>query len=95
MKTKLINICMVGIAAAVLSSCTVTYPVPVAVTNNKAVKTGETELTYWLGWIGPMHTDMSIKTAAENGGIKKVATVDYLVTRKPFRIIHTLKVTGE
>jgi PBP1b-binding outer membrane lipoprotein LpoB len=77
----------------VLASCSMTYPV--AVKNNKsASKSGVAQRTIVLGiCIG--HTDLSLATAAKNGGITKIATVDYYV--KNYVVAKTYKtiVTGE
>lgn len=83
----------VGLVSA-MTSCAVSYPI--AVTNNKSVKEGTVSQSIWFG-IPPMDMDLSIKTAAENGGIKKVSTVDFLVESKMlgFQQKYTTRVTGE
>lgn len=80
--------------AATVSSCAVSYPV--IVTTNKSVKEGRVSKKIIFG-IPPMNMDLSIKTAAENGGIKRVATVDFLVESKALGFVrkYTTIVTGE
>lgn len=91
---KILNIAVaIGLVSA-MSSCAVSYPI--AVTNNKTLKEGSVSQKVIFG-IPPMNMDLSIKTAAENGGIKKVATVDFLVESKALGLIakYTTRVTGE
>jgi len=57
-----------------LSSCTVMLPVSATSNPVGGSKTGTATATNVLGfWIAP---DASIKTAASNGGITKISTVD-------------------
>jgi hypothetical protein len=96
MKLKnLLNILLIAAMGYIVTSCA--FSQPVAVTNNKSVKEGTVSQSIWLGFIRPMDFDLSVKTAAENGGIKKVATVDFLVEQKLFGLgyVYTTKVTGE
>jgi hypothetical protein len=78
----------------VLQSCAVSYPVQV--TNNKVIKEGSISQHIWFG-VRPQDMDLSIRTAAERGGIQKVATVDFLVETRllGFHMIYTTRVTGE
>lgn len=64
---------------------------------NKTVKTGEVSQVIWLGFIRPMDLDLSLKAAAENGGITKIATADFTVEQKllGLKMIYTTKVSGE
>ena len=79
---------------ALLTSCTVSGPL--LITDNKAIeKRGEASYTVWLGIIRPTTADASIKTAAKNGGITKVATVDVKIYGGLFKTTHTTIVTGE
>lgn len=81
------------IAAGLLaSSCSVT--VPVAATSNKIVKEGVAERKIWFG-LAFGHTNVGIEQAAKNGGIKKIATVDYSVKRGLFSTKYKTIVTGE
>ena len=85
---------LVGLAAAaLLSSCTVSYP-GWATNNATGSKTGVAERKVFLGiLIG--ETDLSQTTAAKNGGITKIATVDYSVTGGIFSKTYRVTVTGE
>lgn len=80
--------------AAMVSSCAISYPI--AVKSNKSVKEGRASVKVIFG-IPPMNSDLSIKTAAENGGITKIATVDFLVESKALGFVakYTTIVTGE
>jgi hypothetical protein len=91
---RLFNLAVaVGLVSA-MTSCAVSYPI--AVTNNKSIKEGSVSQSIWFG-IPPFDMDLSMKTAAQNGGIKKIATVDFLVESKMlgFRQKYTTRVTGE
>lgn len=91
---KVKNILMMGAFAAVLTSCSASWPI--AVTDNSAgVKRGEAKVKVILGFIRPMDADLSIKTAAKNGGITKVATVDQKVKSGLFVTTYYTIVTGE
>lgn len=90
---KVRNIIAVGVVA-LLTSCSISGPL--LVTDNTALeKRGEASYTIWLGFIRPMNGDASIRTAAKNGGITKVATVDTKVYGGFFRTTFTTVVTGE
>lgn len=82
-------------AAALLafSSCTVSYP-GLATSNSVGSKVGTAERTIILG-IMLGHTDLGIATAAKNGGITKVATVDTSITGGLFKTTYRTIVTGE
>lgn len=75
-----------------MASCSVSGPL--LVTDNVSEKKGEASYSVLLGIFRPKAADISIKKAAENGGITKVATVDYKVTSKMFRTTYTTVVTG-
>jgi hypothetical protein len=77
----------------VMTSCSVSGPL--LVTDNTYVKKGEASYSVILGFIRPMDADISIKKAAENGGITKVATVDMKIQAKLFKTTYTTIVTGE
>jgi PBP1b-binding outer membrane lipoprotein LpoB len=77
--------------ALILTSCTRVYPG--MVTTASVVKTGEAKATVWFGIA--VNVDVSIATAAKNGGITKVATVDYGVKPGLFRTKYFTRVTGE
>lgn len=81
-------------AIALMTSCSISGPL--LVTDNKALgKRGEASYQVWLGFIKPMTADGSIMTAAKNGGITKVATVDKKITGGFFKTTYTTVVTGE
>ena len=63
------------IAAAMLYGCSVTFPVG-ATGNTIGKKVGTASGTGYFGvlWFG---IDASIRTAAKNGGITKISTVDF------------------
>lgn len=77
-----------------MASCSVSAPYLVT-SDNSGTKVGEASYDVWLGFIKPMDADVSIKTAAKNGGITKVATVDWKVYSGLFKATYTTIVTGE
>lgn len=81
----------IGLLGALLSSCSVTYPG--IATGNKAEKEGVAEKKLFLG-IALKPVDVSIETAAKNGKITKVSTVDYQVTSGLFTTTYKTIVTG-
>ena len=83
---KRLNICIVLLAAAMLSGCASVYPIggiytemklPVAVTGNngKSPKVGTAECVSVLSMVAT--GDCSIEAAKKNGGITKVNHVDW------------------
>ena len=92
MKTKFLAICASLIL--VLSSCSLTQPVS-ASSNPVGSKVGTATGTCFLGYLC-FGADASIQSAAKNGGITKVSTVD-LKTNNLLGIIvtYTCIVTGE
>lgn len=91
---------IVIIAAAVLSlalsGCTTVAPL-CATGNPIGTKTGEAQTTFLFGCI-PIknHGDYSTVTAAKNGGITKISTVDVKRKRYFFIVVKkTCIVTGE
>mgnify|MGYP006084597599 FL=1 len=94
MKNIIKNI-VVGISIVALTSCSVSGPL--FVTDNAggdSAKTGEASYKVIFGF-RPMNADASIATAAENGGITKVSTVDVKITGGLFKTTYTTVVTGE
>lgn len=80
--------------AMVMSSCSITLPVN-ATSNPVGNKVGKSSGQCYLG-ILCFGVDASIQTAARNGGISKISTVDY--TQKNILnliITHETTVTGE
>lgn len=80
--------------AAVISSCSLTLPVN-ATSNPVGNKVGTAKATGFLGVLF-FNADASIKSAAKNGGISKISTVDIKQTSL-LNIIVTYEtiVTGE
>ncbi len=76
-----------------LQSCALS--VPGIVNDNKYEKVGEASYTVVLGIFRPKHVDISIRKAAENGGITKISTVDFVVEYNPFSRTYKTVVTGE
>ncbi len=87
MKKTVTLVALSAAAALTFSGCAMTIGSPATgfilnnskgpgkVTDNKIVKTGTSTCQSILGLVAS--GDCSIATAAKNGGIKKVATVDY------------------
>jgi hypothetical protein len=78
-----------------LSSCSITLPVN-ATSNQVGTKVGTSKAKTWFG-IFHFKQDASIKSAAKNGGITKIATVDLKTQIFPFGILikHSCIVTGD
>lgn len=72
---KLRNILSVVAASALLASCSITVPVT-ATSNEVGSKTGTSKGTCFLHVLC-FDVDASIQTAARNGGITKISTVDF------------------
>lgn len=80
--------------AAMMSSCALTLPVN-ATSNTIGDKVGTAKATGYLGILF-FDQDASIRTAAKNGGITKISTVDIKQTNV-LGIVYTYEtiVTGE
>lgn len=94
MLKKFKSVLAVTAVVAMLSSCTITVPVT-ATSNPVGSKVGTAKATGFFGILF-FDADASIKTAAENGGITKISTVDI----KYHDVLHILTsyetiVTGE
>lgn len=92
---KIIKNTAIALSVFALASCTVSGPLHV--TDNaggKNSKTGEASFKVILGF-RPMNADASIVTAARNGDITKVATVDQKIRGGFFTMTYTTVVTGE
>lgn len=89
---KLKYVLALGVTALIMASCSLSRPV--LVTDNASEKEGVAELTVILGIFRPMNADLSIKQAAENGNITKVATVDFRVENSFFKTTYKTIVTG-
>ena len=81
-----------AVFGATIASCS--YSRPILITDNPTDKKGTAEFDVILGFFRPMKTDISIKKAAENGGITKVSTVDYTIYSKVFKATYKTTVTG-
>jgi hypothetical protein len=78
-----------------LASCELTRPIA-ATSNPIGTKMGKADATgilFFPPFIG--EGDASIVTAAKNGGITKISTVDFTVTNFILFRIYTCTVTGE
>lgn len=90
---KKFQLILIAVFITALSSCSFTRPG--MVTNNEiGSKTGVAERKIILG-ISFGHTDLGISTAAKNGGISKVATVDYEIEGGLFTTTYKTIVTGK
>ena len=80
-------------AAILFSSCSVTLPIT-ATSNTVGNKVGSSQTTSVFGLC--FNGDASIRTAAKNGGITKISTVEYQKTNI-LNVVVTYKtvVTGE
>lgn len=91
------NIKMLAAVLAVsfgLSSCSITTPV-CATSNQVGSKVGEASGNGYLGVL-VFGVDASIRTAAKNGGISKISTVDFKTTNMLGLIqTYTCIVSGE
>ena len=83
----------IAVVAIALQSCSVAAPVLVT-DNPVGSKVGEAKYKVILGF-PPMNADAGIATAAKNGGISKVATVDIKVKSGLFVTTVSTVVTGE
>ena len=91
-KLKSLSLAVVG--AAMLASCSLTLPVS-ATSNTIGSKTGKSKGTCYLSFLC-FDADASIATAAKNGGITKISTVD--ITHGNILgiiVTYTTTVTGE
>lgn len=90
MKKSFIIACAAALGMG-LASCTVVFPGMVTTAGSK--KEGIAKKRIWFGIAKDV--DVSIATAAKNGGITKVATVDYGFKGGLFSKTYFTKVTGE
>lgn len=95
---KLITIISAMVLVGALNSCSISGPLTstnILVTDNPiGSKVGVAERKIFLG-ITLGHTDLSLRTAAANGGISKIATVDYKIKGGLFTTTYSVVVTGE
>ena len=78
--------------AGMMSSCALTMPVN-ATSNPVGTKVGTASATGYFGMF--FDGDASIRTAAKNGGITKISTVDIKTSTMFFIITYETIVTGE
>lgn len=90
---KINKLIVLGLLAVVMVSCSVSRPV--LVTDNVSDKEGVSEYSVVLGIFRPKDADASIVTAAKNGGITKISTVDFVIESKFFKTTYKTVVTGE
>jgi hypothetical protein len=88
---KQIIIASAVLVSLIATSCSMVSPG--VATQASSVKVGTAEKKVWLGLA--FNVDVSIATAAKNGGIKKVATVDYGIRKGFLNTTYITKVTGE
>jgi len=89
MKKILLSLSVICLFA--ITSCSKVYPG--MVTTASSIKTGEARKKVWFGMAKDV--DISIATAAKNGGITKVATVDHGFKGGIFSKTYFTRVTGE
>lgn len=94
MKTFIKRLCFVAIVCFSLTACSITYP-GTATSNPVGSKVGTAKATVVLGF--SFDEDASIQTAAKNGGITRISTVDIKVTNVLGYLFLTYEtiVTGE
>lgn len=94
MLKKLKLVFAILVTAGLMASCSLTLPVN-ATSNAVGSKVGKASGTGYLGILF-FGADASIQTAAKNGGITKISTVD-LTQKNVLGIIYTFEttVTGE
>jgi len=85
---------ILGIVGTVLTMASCSISRPVLVTDNASEKEGTAEFSSILGIFRPMEADVSIKKAAANGGITRVATVDFRIEGGLFKTTYKTIVTG-
>lgn len=88
---KQVIIASLAAIALMATSCVQTFPG--IATQASSVKTGVASKKVWFGIAKDV--DVSIQTAAKNGGIKKVATVDHGIKGGLFSMTYFTVVTGE
>ena len=91
---KIISVCILA-TLLVLAGCTTVVPVT-ATSNPVGSKVGESTGSFLFG-LFPLGSknDMSIQTAAKNGGITTISTVDEKVADYFFVVKVSTVVTGE
>ncbi|MDR1277126.1 MAG: TRL-like family protein [Treponema sp.] len=92
---KIVPVFLTALVVMAIAGCTTT--VPVDLTNNPVgTKVGEASGTLNFGGALGGNADYSLQTAAKNGGITRIATVDLRVKSiLGFSVTYTTIVTGE
>lgn len=93
MKKIITKIFAGAIVVSTLASCAVSAPLMVS-SNTRGDKVGEASYKIIFGF-APLNADAGAITAAKNGGITKIATVDQVVKGGFFTVTVTTVVTGE
>lgn len=78
MKRLMYTVAVVATLAISFTACSITVPVA-ATSNPVGSKVGEATGTGYLGVL-MLGIDASVRTAAKNGGISKISTVDFKMT---------------
>lgn len=90
---KILKITFALLALVVVTaSCSVSRPL--LITDNESTKEGVAEFDVILGIFRPKDADISIETAAKNGDITRVSSVDYKIESKFFKTTYKTIVTG-
>ena len=91
---KIITVCVLA-TLLVLAGCTTVVPIT-ATSNPVGSKVGEAKASFLFGFI-PLKSknDMSIQTAAKNGGLTSISTVDEKISDYFFVVKVSTVVTGE
>lgn len=94
MKKIIKNISVVAVLA-LMTSCSISGPL--ILTDNAGGKDSKKGVSSYKVILGfkPMNADASIATAAKNGGIKKISTVDQKIKSGFFVSTYSTVVTGE
>lgn len=86
---------VLALSVLLLTAACVSITKPVAITDNPVgSKTGEATASYLFGRI-QLSGDLGLSTAAANGGVSKIATVEQRIESNPFMTKITTIVTGE
>lgn len=94
MKKIIVRLSVVAVLVTFLTGCGASYPV-LTTDNPVGTKIGEAGYKRVLGFIITNNGDASVQSAAENGGIKKISTIDYEVRSGFFTTRYKTIVTGE
>jgi hypothetical protein len=93
MKTKVLILSAL-VLILLLSACSINRPIS-ATSNPVGTKVGVYTQVGYLGFPPMMDKSAATAKAAENGGIKKISTVDYNMTWLIFMVKYETIVTGD